>query len=312
MKLSTSLSDFGEFAPLQTPRIALFGDSKFKYFNISIGGDMYTCDDEDAWKIRSTEWKNALDAIGRQAVIAHAPGTNPFGKGKEHYEQCVKVLKRVIRGAEILGVKDLVVHAGFSSTFTGYEFMKENKRFYRDILDTAAECDVHILTENMDSFTYYPLSTGAEMRELIEFIDHPYMGACWDTAHANINKKVKREGDQYKSIVAMGDKLRGLHVADNFGAETQHHHSWPFAGNINWDSVMQGLVDIDYKGYFNYEASYTLQHHAHPHNGRKPFEHNGETITKLYDPSFELKKQAVDLIYEVGKHILTTYDVFEE
>ena len=53
-------------------------------------------------------------------------------------------------------------------------------------------------------------------------------------------------------------------------------------------------------------------HNTHPHNGRKPFEHNGETVTKLYNPSFELKKQAVDLIYEVGKHILNTYGVFEE
>lgn len=312
MKLSTSISDLGEFAPLQTPRIALFADSKFKYFNISIGGDMFTCDDDDAWRRRSTEWKEAVDAIGRRCVIAHAPGLNAFSKDKDYYDFCIKVMKRVIRGAAIIGVKDLVVHACSNSSFTDREFMEHNKRFYRDILDTAAENDVHILTENMDGFTYYPLSTGHEMREFIDYIDHPYMGACWDTAHANINKKVKREGDQYKSIVAMGDKLRGLHVADNFGVDGQHHHSWPFAGNINWDAVMQGLVDIDYKGYFNYEASYTLQHHTHPHNYRKPFEYKGETVTKLYDPSLELKKQAVDLLYEVGKHLLMTYDVFEE
>ena len=47
----------------------------------------------------------------------------------------------------------------------------------------------------------------------------------------------------------IGDKLKGLHISDNFG--DSHHHSWPFAGIINFDSVMQGLVDVNYDGIIN-------------------------------------------------------------
>lgn len=45
---------------------------------------------------------------------------------------------------------------------------------------------------------------------------------------------------------------------------------------------------------------------------RKAWEHNGETVTKLVNPSLELKKKAVDLLFETGKYILETYDCFEE
>ena len=108
----------------------------------------------------------------------------------------------------------------------------------------------------------------------------------------------------------IGDKLKGLHISDNFG--DSHHHSWPFAGRINFDSIMQGLMDVNYDGFFTFEASYTLIHHNNPPYGRTAWSNNGETVTKLLDPPIYLKKQAVDLLYEIGKYILETYGCFEE
>ena len=153
------------------------------------------------------------------------------------------------------------------------------------------------------------LVTGKELRDFVDYIDHPLMGICWDTAHGNCCQKARSFG-QYKNIMDIGDKLKGLHISDNFG--DSHHHSWPFAGIINFDSVMQGLVDVNYDGYFTFEASYTLLHRYNLPYRRQPWEHNGETIEKLVNPSIELKKQAVDLLYETGKYILKTYDRFEE
>ena len=131
----------------------------------------------------------------------------------------------------------------------------------------------------------------------------------WRVINANIAKNARLIG-QYQNIVTLGDKLKGLHISDNFG--DCHHHSWPFAGIINFDSIMQGLLDVNFDGFFNFEASYTLLHHQEPPRFRQPWEHNGEMITKLLDPSVELKKKAVDLLYETGKYILGTYDCFEE
>ena len=39
---------------------------------------------------------------------------------------------------------------------------------------------------------------------------------------------------------------------------------------------------------------------------------NGETVTKLRAPSLELKKKAVELLYDTGKYILETYGCYEE
>ena len=80
---------------------------------------------------------------------------------------------------------------------------------------------------------------------------------------------------------------------------------------------MQGLVDVNYDGCFTFEASYTLLHESNlPLGGwpykRNGFEYKGEEVTKLMNPSIELKKKAVDLLYDVGKYILDSYDCFEE
>ena len=58
----------------------------------------------------------------------------------------------------------------------------------------------------------------------------------------------------------------------------------------------------DYKFYVPYNMPYQ----------RKTWEHNGKNIEKLVSPSLDLKKKAVDLLYETGKYILQTYDCFEE
>ena len=152
-------------------------------------------------------------------------------------------------------------------------------------------------------------STGKQLREFIDYVDHPLLAACWDTAHGNI-AKTARELGQYENIVAIGDRVKGMHISDNFG--DTHHHTWPFAGVINFDSVVQGLLDVNYDGFFTFEASYTLRHQMNMPCRRKEWEHNGETVTRLLNPSMDLKKKAVSLLYDTGKYILETYDCFEE
>ena len=71
-------------------------------------------------------------------------------------------------------------------------------------------------------------------------------------------------------------------------------------------------MDVGYDGPFTFEASYTLLHATNLPYRRKAWEHNGETVTKLHSPSIELKKQAIDLLYETGKYMLQAYDCYEE
>jgi len=51
--------------------------------------------------------------------------------------------------------------------------------------------------------------------------------------------------DQYRSLVELGDRLRAVHIADNYG--DMDSHVAPFQGTTNMDAVMHGLVDARYQ-----------------------------------------------------------------
>ena len=136
-------------------------------------------------------------------------------------------------------------------------------------------------------------------------MDHPLLAACWDTGHANIQGV-----DQYRSIVELGDRLRGLHINDNYG--DMDSHVAPFQGTTNIDAVMQGLLDIRYQGYFTFEASNILRDGAVWPNFRREWRFRNEKVSRLMDVPVSLKRQAVALLYQIGKHVLTEYGCFEE
>lgn len=309
MILSSSSGDFGGYTDIVADRVRGFKGTKFKYVNLEIGGPEFRYDDDEPWRKVIDDIGEAAAEVGVSFAQAHSPGVNAYDGGEERYQSAIRAVRRSIEACHILGIDRTVVHASWHKQFTLKDFYEKNKRFYSEFFDLMEKYNVKVMTENMDDVRFYPISTGIEERELIDYIDHPLMGGCWDTAHANINKKTAIVS-QYESIIALGDKLFGLHIADNFG--TSHHHTMPFAGIVNFDQIMQGLLDVDYKGPFNFEASYTLMHTEYPPYHRQPWVHNGETVTKLFNPPIELKKQAVDLLYDIGKHILSTYNCFEE
>lgn len=315
MKLATSTGDFMGYLPTIADCIEFLGsNTQFKYVNLEqdVYNDRLGEEGDEGWKSFADAWGNAAAKSGASLVVSHAPCVNVFGKNldEETYEKNLLLIRNSLKVCGELGIKRIVVHACPHVSFTGLEFMKKNKEFYSKLFDLMEKYELTVMTENMDSFTYNPLSTGREVREFAEFVDHPLFGVCWDIAHANNNQKAKKVG-QYDSIMAIGDKLKGLHVADNFG-DGPHHHTWPFAGIVNFDSVLQALCDVKYDGYFTFEASYTLLHSRNMPYHRQPWEHNGETVTTLLNPPIELKRQAVDLLYNVGKYLLETYDCFEE
>ena len=310
MKLVTSTGDFTGYVGSIEEEIRSFKGSKFRYINLEQVDDDFLLDG-DAWRRKVDAWGEAAADAGVRFLASHSPCVNAFAKDDEaSYQVALRAIRRSIEACHILNIPSTVVHASSNVNFSYWDFWKKNKRFYTELFDLMEKYNVMVLTENMHEFAYFHLSTGKEMREFIDYIDHPLFGACWDTAHGNLNRKARDMG-QYQCIVDMGDKLKGLHISDNFG-DGPHHHSWPFAGIINFDSVLQGLLDVGYDGPFTFEASYTLLHAVNLPYRRKAWEHRGETITKLQSPSIELKKQAIDLLYETGKYMLQAYDCYEE
>ena len=316
MKIATSTGDFSHYVPTVGEKVSLFRDTKFKYINLEQTGStpfFFTESDEDTKQFADICAEVAAKA-GVSYVVSHAPClhfAHPEAltdKENEVYLHEVRAIRRSIEVCHILGIPRIVVHACTHDSFDRETFVRYNKMFYADLLPTAEKYGITLMTENWDSDATF-CSTGKDLCDLMDAIDHPLLAACWDTAHGNIAKGARKIG-QYENILALGDRLKGMHISDNFG--DTHHHSWPFAGIINFDQVMQGLADVKYDGYFTFEASYTLLHHKNIPYHREAWTHNGAPVTRLLDPSIELKQRAVDLLYDIGKHLLTTYDCFEE
>ena len=315
MKLASSTGDFIQYVESVEESVAYFKDTKFKYINIeqSASVEELFSDNDDDWKRFADRCAEAATKAGVTYVLSHAPCLHkPIlsaleNKDDEEYRRNVRAIRRSIEVCNTLNIHRVVVHACPDDSFTQDMFYKYNTMFYSEFFDLAEKYDITILTENWDNDNtqFY---TGKQMKDFLDSVGHPLLGACWDTAHGNISLKAREIG-QYQNIIDIGDKLKGLHISDNFG--DVHHHTWPFAGRISFDQIMQGLCDINYDGYFTYEASYTLLHHRELPYHRKPWIREDKTVTTLLDPSIQLKQKAVDLLYDIGQYILESYDCFE-
>lgn len=316
MKIATSTGDFGRYIDHIPDRVKEFKDTKFRYINLEQTGTAaeYLCESDDEYKKLAEEFRKAAEYANVKYVVSHAPCLNAYAKNDEsHYNTVIRAIRRSIEVCHLLDIPRIVVHSCPVSGATEEEFLEKNKKFYSEFFDLMEKYNIWVLTENWDN-SGHPYATGKDLRNIVDYIDHPLLGICWDTAHGNISPAAKKLG-QYQNLLDCGDKLKGLHISDNFG--DTHQHSWPFAGTINFDSVIQGLLDVNYDGFFTFEASYTLLHQynlplaGYPYE-RKSWEYKGEKVTKLLNPTVELKKKAVDLLYDIGEHILKTYDCFEE
>ena len=310
MKLCSSTGDFKWYVPTVSDMIQCFSNTKFKYVNLEQTGTLPAFfSEDDSWRQLADEWGNAAAKAGVCFAVSHAPCLHtPILNDEDTYRANVRAIRRSMEICHVLGIKRHVVHACASTALSEEEFYRYNTRFYRDLLDLAERYDLTLMTENWDHAATH-FSTGRQLRDFIDYVGHPLLAACWDTAHGNIDP-IARSIGQYQNIIDLGDRLKGVHISDNFG--DSHHHSWPFAGIINFDAIMQGLLDVGYDGFFTFEASYTLLHHNNIPYHREPWEHNGASVTRLLDPSLPLKVKSVDLLYDIGKYILESYGCAEE
>ena len=321
MKISTSTCDFRDFCGNdQITAIRYLYDAGFRYIDLS----MAMVEEEDAlicredWQETAGKIKEFAHSMGMEFVQAHSPIFVKFADGKRRYfnpfdseedrELFLKYNTQAIRVCKELGIPNIVVHSAATRSPGKESFLMENGALYRELLSAVEDCGVNVLTENVSkadllaserSRDKYQPTTGAEMRELIEYVDHPLFHACWDTAHRSMDG-----GNQYEDLMAIGEHLYALHLADNMGAGHGHDHVIPFCGVVNFDDIMSGLRDCGYKGCFNFEATYTIK----PAGWRRTFEGD----LRLRQHPLELEMAMEQYKYQVGKYILESYGCFED
>jgi len=318
VKLATTTVDFRGYSDRPGNLVRFFEGTGFRFLDLSFYDTIYADSPflDDRWEGWVADAGEAAAALGFRFCQAHSPSGNLHGAGEE-FDVFLRATLRSVEACGRLHIPRIVVHAqdigGFPSRENRRLNLRRNGEFIARLLPVMERTGVSVLIENScdrhaptraQNVRNVP-STAGELLELIEHVGHPLVHACWDTGHANVQGV-----DQYQSIVELGPRLKGVHIADNYG--DMDSHVAPFQGTTNLDSVMQGLLDAGYQGFFSFESGNILRNGGVWPNYRREWEYRGVKVARLMNVPLELRRQAVALLYQIGRHILTEYGCFEE
>ena len=307
MKIANTTGDLNYFCRTYGERVQHLYEAGFRYIDLFLGE--ITQEDEflvsDQWRDNAKRMQELGEKLGVQFVQAHAPFGNPLkseGKYKERYERYFKATVRAIEVCGELGIPNIVYHAGLEVGCGKKEFFERNRAFVEKLFPVREKCNVNLLCENSSLINVgtteaYYTNTGADMREFVEYVNHPLFHACWDTGHGNM------EGGQYEHMMALGKELYAVHINDNRG--TIDEHTLPYFGTLNMDEVMNGLIDCGFKGYFTLEAGSAVMNAFWK---RRIFERD----TRLRAPQLFMQKMIERNLYDISEYILKSYNCFEE
>lgn len=309
MILATTTAETRSFTDSDAEAVRAFEGTGFRHLDYSFYRSNYEGSPflTDAWVKEISDAAREAERLGFDFVQAHSPGNDYF---REDRETVIKGNIRAIEACGYLGITRLVVHSGRSDRFTGAENMQayvdEVRGFYEALYPAMEKYNVRVLAENYipaggDICSFY---TGQALAELVDYCGHPLLGVCWDIGHANLTGPE----NQYNDIMTLGERLKAVHIQDNYGQFDEH--ICPLMGTTDIDAVMRGLRDsgfIEREGVFTFEADNLIAHtKAWPHSRHE----TGERVAA--EPGLEIRRQAERLIYETGKYILTKYNCFEE
>ncbi len=225
-----------------------------------------------------------LRKIGEEYGIVCNQSHAPFpSRGKE----MMYYLKRSIECTALAGGEICIIHPD------NHKSAEENAEMYFDLLPTAHEYGVKIATENMwnrDSETRKIIpaacSHHTDFLKHIQAVNDPYLVACLDVGHAEMGGL---DTSIPEMVHTLGDHLQALHIHDNDLAEDLHEI--PFSMKIDFEEMVQCLIDIGYKGYFTLESCEYIRNRNIPaENAYEAVKDLADSARKLADRFEELSK----------------------
>ena len=227
----------------------------------------------DAWEDWANELSDFAKARGIRYTHAHAEGDVA-----EHGE----IMRRCFEVCRILGISHMVIHPIFRDE-NGQpiddvaRFVTVNAEAVCPLLAHAERCGVTILSENLFwGASIYPSSMSA----LVEAVDSPYFGWCYDTGHAHAFDLAPDE------LIGLKHPPLSLHMQDNHGMGKDRHgkdeHLMPGDGTMDWKRFLEVLHEIGYRGELVLEA--------HHQSLDAPDEQREEILSELYSRAEKLNR----------------------
>lgn len=287
MKLATTMGFFYErggmeiLTPSQT--VDAISATGFKQLNYS-----FCCKEHiaaDSWKDYVLEAKETADRLGMGFCQAHAPVGDLIND-----EEYIGLVIRSLEACSLLGIDNAALHIkdfpGQPGAAHTREVYTANLNALQKLYPAMEKYHVTIAIENEFDLCApspnrrFAFSTAEEILAFIDDANHPLLGVCWDVGHANVQHL-----DAYESIVALGGKLKAVHISDNDG--TADLHTGPFGGNMDFDRIIEALQKIKFGNCFAFEAKF------------------------MHRPPTLLKVEYNRLLYAAGKYLLEKNGCFE-
>lgn len=236
----------------------------FEYFDISLfwkGGTEHIGVGDDCYD-NAKALRAYADSIGLKCVQSHAYFTN--GIDEETLKRRFEYICKDMKIASIMGAEHIVIHP-----IGDYDF-DQNLEFIRSFIPLAHELNIKICVENTWTWRDGVLcpvctSTADSFKRFIDEINDPYVGACLDIGHAEMNRKLVSAVEMIKTL---GKRIYALHIHDNEGKDD---HQVPYTHCIDFSSILKALKEVDYQGNITFEVE-TCYSHGWDHSLDVPFE----------------------------------------
>lgn len=217
--------------------------------------------------------------LGCTAVTSLSEETNIASPDKAVREAGINQLKWAIDVAQAVGAEVICgpFHSAFAY-FTRTPPTEDEKKWSAEMLrkagEYAAEADIQLAPEAINRFECYLVNTMADLKKLVDAVDHPNVGAIFDTHHANIEEKSQKE-----AIELIAPRLKHVHISEN-------NRGTPGTGQVNWDEVFSTLKSIKYDKWLTIEAFSTAI----------PEFANAINVWRDYSPSDEIYQEGYKFI----------------
>lgn len=217
--------------------------------------------------------------LGVTTVTGLAPEENISSADAQVQQAGLDRLKWAIDNAQALGADNICgpLHSSFAYFTRQPPTQDERKRsaeMLRKAAEYAATANIILCPEALNRFECYLYNTMADLKTLVEAVDHPNLGAMYDTHHSNIEEK--SQSDALRTIAPV---LRHVHISEN-------DRGTPGSGQVQWDDVFPTLKEIGYDGWLTIEAFSTLI----------PEFANAINVWRDYSPSTEIYTQGLEFI----------------
>lgn len=219
--------------------------------------------------------------LGVTTVTGLAPEENISSDDPSIQQAGLDRLKWAIDNAEALGADNICgpIHSSFAYFTRQPPTQDERKRsaeMLRKAAEYAANANIMLCPEALNRFECYLYNTMADLKTLVVAVDHPNLGAMYDTHHSNIEEK-----SQSGALKTIAPVLKHIHISEN-------DRGTPGSGQVQWNDVFPTIKEIGYDGWLTIEAFSTII----------PEFANAINVWRDYSPSKEIYTKGLQFIKE--------------